>query len=226
MHERWTPIYDRMFDPDHELAKNDSACQRWAFMDLCHMAQWRDGQRVAGGNVVKLERGCFLASVRFLAKRWKWPKTRVERFLRALQHPDITKIERVKTGTANGTVYRIVNYDTYANPRDSKRDDLGTILGQRTTSTAGTEEEKKRAKPKKHPIPDDWTPQESHADKAQAERVDLNREAERFRHHHAAKGSTYVDWDRAFHTWLMRAHDFGNHTTTDSKPPPQGAGFY
>jgi hypothetical protein len=94
-----------------------------------------------------------------------------------------------------------------------------------TETKTETEKKEKSAKPKKHPIPNDWTPQESHADKAQAERVDLNREAERFRHHHAAKGSTYVDWDRAFHTWLMRAHDFGNHTT-DSKPPPQGAGFY
>jgi hypothetical protein len=153
----------------------------------------------------------------------------VDRFLKALQNPGVAKIEAI-SHDRNGTVYRIVNYDTYANPRDSNKDANkdanGTETGQRTTSTASTAEEKKSARPKKHPIPDDWTPQESHADKARAERVDLNREAERFRHHHAAKGSTYVDWNRAFHTWLMRAHDFGNHTTNDSKPPPQGAGFY
>jgi len=138
--ERWTPIYDRMFDPDHELAKGDPACQRWAFMDLCHMAQWKDGARVVGGTVIKLPRGCFLASVRYLAERWKWSKNRADRFLAALQHPEVGKI-RHESVNRYGTVYRIVNYDVYANPRDThgdaNEDANGTQTGQRTTSTVG-----------------------------------------------------------------------------------------
>lgn len=231
MRERWTPIYDRMFDPDHELARGDVACQRWAFADLCHMAQYKDGVRVFGGTVVKLERGCLLASIRYLAERWGWSKNRVDRFLAALEGDEVGKIATVDSNRF-GTVYRIVNYDTYASPRDSRGDSHGdangTDPGQRTTGITSVSPRKKRARPKSkpHPIPDGWTPNPSHVEKAKAERVDMDREAERFRHWHAAKGSTYVDWDRAFHTWLMRARDFGSKPTEPEQSEIRGAGFY
>ena len=142
--ERWTPVYDRLFQDDHDFA-DEPACRRWAWIDLCHMAQWKDGVRVVNGTIVELPRGTFLASIRFLAKRWNWPKSKVHRYLELLQDPRINKIG-TETETPAGTVYRIVKYDTYANPgdtqRDTQRDERGTAAGQRrdkehtvTTST-------------------------------------------------------------------------------------------
>lgn len=114
MSERWTPAYDRMFDPDHHLA-GDPACKRWAWLDLCHMAAWRDRTRILGATVVQLRRGELLASLRYLSDRWGWSVKKVRDFLEILEHPDIGKLETVK-GTPKGTVYRVVSYGTYANP--------------------------------------------------------------------------------------------------------------
>lgn len=68
------------------------------------------------------------------------------------------------------------------------------------------------AKPKpanrKTRIPDDWAPNESHAEKAAELGVDLHAEAENFRDHAIANGKTFVDWSRGFHTWLNNAPKF------------------
>lgn len=115
MRERWTPVYDRLFDPEHDLA-GGPACRRWAWIDLCHMAQWKDGTRVIGGTVLNLKRGELLASIRYLGERWEWSKDKVRRFLDILNHEEINKIRTVRA-TPFGTVYRIVSYDVYANPK-------------------------------------------------------------------------------------------------------------
>lgn len=115
--ERWTPAYGRMFDPDHHLA-GDPACKRWAWLDLCHMAAWKGRTRIIGTVVIKLRRGELVASLRYLAERWGWSVKKVRDFLEILEHPEIGKLKTVK-GTPKGTVYRIVSYDTYANPGHS-----------------------------------------------------------------------------------------------------------
>lgn len=156
--ERWVPIYSRLFDPDHELAGDDPVCQRWAWADICFMAQYKDGTRIFSGKVVTLRRGEFLASLRFLEKRWRWSKNRVARFLKALEKVD--KIQPVETHRS-GTVFAVVRYDDYCPSRDSDEptyepgrgpareprdgDASGTDVGQitegpeRATSTTGVD---------------------------------------------------------------------------------------
>lgn len=119
MNERWTPAFDRLFTPEHELA-GDTACRRWAWLDLCHMAQSKPMVRYVGGHAVPLGRGELIASLRFLGERWGWGKDKVRRFLEVLER-DMRKIETV-TETPNGTVYRIATYDTWALSSESRRD--------------------------------------------------------------------------------------------------------
>lgn len=109
---RWTPAYDRLFDPDHELA-GDPACMRWAWLDLCHLTQKEDTVRVVKMRPTKVRRGEFLASVRFLAERWGWSKSRVQRFLDLLKSPEVGKLEEVASGHS-GTVYRVKSHEAYA----------------------------------------------------------------------------------------------------------------
>lgn len=52
------------------------------------------------------------------------------------------------------------------------------------------------------PIPDDWSPSEAHRRIAIEERVDCNREAQKFRDSAEAKDRRYSDWDAAFRNWL------------------------
>lgn len=134
MNERWTPAYDRMFKPDHELAQGDPACRRWAWIDLCHMARWEDGHRIVGGTAIALRRGELVASFRYLADRWGWSVKKVRTFMTLLV--DVEKLGTVRD-TPKGTVYRIVNYERYANPGHSEghseEHDRGTGGAQRTT---------------------------------------------------------------------------------------------
>ena len=126
--ERWTPAYDRMFKMDHELAYGPT-CPRFAWLDLCHNARWEDGTRIVDGVVIPLKRGEVLASLRWMAQRWEWSVKKVRSFVNLLTHPDVAKLEVIRE-TPQGTVYRIVNYDTYANPGHtaghSKGHDRGT----------------------------------------------------------------------------------------------------
>lgn len=59
----------------------------------------------------------------------------------------------------------------------------------------------KRKKPAV-PIPDDWKPRDHERRKAAELGLDADREAMRFRDHHASKGNTFVDHDAAFRMWL------------------------
>lgn len=129
----WHPVWRKLYDTDHWLAptKRDPSNRRDAWNDLCQMATHQP--RKVRDHV--LGRGELIASVRTLGDRWKWSKSRVERFMSDLEAR--TSIETV-CGTPDGTVYRVVNYDDYAvlatpkrdSERDSKRDTSGTAAGQ------------------------------------------------------------------------------------------------
>lgn len=124
MSERWTPAYDRLFDPDHELA-GEPACMRWAWLDICHLTQKQDATRIIRMNPVEVRRGEFIASVRFLANRWGWSKSKVHRFMELLKSPDVAKIAEVRV-TTDGTIYRVNGHEAYA----LRGTDNGTLVGQ------------------------------------------------------------------------------------------------
>ena len=54
----------------------------------------------------------------------------------------------------------------------------------------------------------EWRPTDSHLELAGRLGVDMEAEADQFRDHHAARGSTFLDWGRAFNTWLRNAQKF------------------
>jgi hypothetical protein len=73
-------------------------------------------------------------------------------------------------------------------------------------------------RPRKSALPADWKPDETALVKAREFGVDANLEADSFRDHHTAKGSTFVDWQAAFRTWLGNAKRFarGGGATRES----------
>lgn len=69
-----------LLDPDHPLSPartGDPASKREAVADLVAMAAWKDGPERVRGEV--------LAGTRWLGDRWRWPRTRVRRFLKELE---------------------------------------------------------------------------------------------------------------------------------------------
>lgn len=68
---------------------------------------------------------------------------------------------------------------------------------------------KPKARARKCALPSDFAPKDSHKQLAAEKGVSLETEFEQFCDHHAAKGSTMADWDRALNTWLRNAKKFG-----------------
>lgn len=79
----------------------------------------------------------------------------------------------------------------------------GTSLG--SPNGAQPKAPKKRATQ----LPKGWTPNDGHRSRASQIGVgDLDHQADQFRNHHEAKGSTMMDWDAAFRTWLGNIRKF------------------
>lgn len=65
-------------------------------------------------------------------------------------------------------------------------------------------------------LPSNWNPSDTHAQFAIENRLDLLRESDQFRDHHLARASTFVDWDRAFWTWIRNAVKYAKPTQAAS----------
>lgn len=74
-------------------------------------------------------------------------------------------------------------------------------------------------------IPADWKPNEGHYQRGSQLGLDRGRvdaEVERFRDHHAAKGSVFASWDAALRTWLGNVPRFAR-AAAEGAPQPQPA---
>ncbi|MCB1441762.1 MAG: hypothetical protein KDJ72_01970 [Methyloceanibacter sp.] len=124
-------------DPDFA---NEAFTEREAFMWLVGAAAWRPTSvRGTSGTPVALERGEFSFSERFLAKRWDWSKSRVNRFLDTREKRDM--IRGSKRG--GNKVYFINNYNRFQFGPDQERGTEGTTSGAAAGHERGKEEESK-----------------------------------------------------------------------------------
>lgn len=76
-----------------------------------------------------------------------------------------------------------------------------------------------RKRKRKTSLPAGWRPAKGERARALAEGLDVEAEAERFRSHHEARGSTFADWDAAFRTWLLNAVRFAKERTGVTRDP-------
>lgn len=105
---------------EHEAFEDEPFTEREAWIWLIREAAWKERQVRVGRDAVKLMRGQCTGSVRFMADRWKWSKSRVDRFLRRLAGEGMVKIEAGQQRDSSGTtvlkvqnVITICNYDDY-----------------------------------------------------------------------------------------------------------------
>ncbi len=64
-------------------------------------------------------------------------------------------------------------------------------------------------------LPDGWVPSAKNiedARKANFSDEEIRNEADQFRDHHHARGTTFKDWDAAWRTWLRNARKFGDRS--------------
>jgi hypothetical protein len=72
---------------------------------------------------------------------------------------------------------------------------------------------------RKSAIPDDFAPNESGLAAAKEAGIQVEREVEQFRNHHKAKGSTMLDWQAAWRTWVGHAVQFGRGGKPNADDP-------
>ena len=80
-----------------------------------------------------------------------------------------------------------------------------------------------QAKPtkRKHSLPEDFEPKQSHYDLAAKLSVDLMAELHQFCDYHGANGSTMADWNLALNTWLRNANKWGTKKNQYLTPQQQ-----
>ena len=104
------PINRTFFD--HAFWKEERVYSKAeALLDLIRSARFEESEasELIDGKMVSWTRGQWPASLRYLAKRWKWSKSKVNNFVRLLEERHFIKRQSV-----NGlTVLSITNYDKY-----------------------------------------------------------------------------------------------------------------
>lgn len=78
----------------------------------------------------------------------------------------------------------------------------GSDSGSEDLEACPREAAKPKRRAPKVAIPVDWAPNENHRARCLADGVDCDAEAARFRAYHEGKDTRWVDWDKAFWTWL------------------------
>lgn len=94
---------------DHPSFADEPFTEREAWQWLISEAAFKARVRNVGGRKIELTRGQLAASVRFMAERWQWSKSRVDRFLKRLKTDAMI-------GTDSGTgllVITLCNYDKF-----------------------------------------------------------------------------------------------------------------
>lgn len=120
----------KAFSPDHgdPFWLEARTFSRWeAWVDVIQLAAFKPYRyQTVRFGVVDLERGEFVASRRHLAERWRWTEKRVRVFVEQMVK---TARVRAQRETKAGTVYLVVNYDTYQNTQRSEGPAKGPVKG-------------------------------------------------------------------------------------------------
>ena len=149
---------------DHWIFSNAVYFKWW--IDMLLMANFRDNKVVVGARLMDLNRGQIVASLNFLATRWKVSKERVRRFLKLLQSENMIVINH----DGKATQITVCNYASYQDVRD---DSETTTSQQRDDSETTTRTNIRKKEGKKERIEEDnlgvnnLTPSSSESDAAE-----------------------------------------------------------
>lgn len=132
----WVRLHRKIEDNPLWLMEPFTKAQSW--IDLFLNANYKDGQISIRGNFVLIKRGQIGWSELTMARRWRWSKNKVRRFLKWLETEQqiVQQKDRYLT-----TIITILNYETYQN--DTADD---TAERQQTIHKQEVKKEKKENK--------------------------------------------------------------------------------
>ena len=220
--------------------------RREAWLWMISEAAYLPRQFRVGGQTIELKRGQLAHSIRYIADKWRWPKSNVARFFDCLKTGTMIETE---SGTGVNII-TICNYDKYQSRQpadrdtgwDTHRDKSGTAAGQQrdkteqrnketideetnVSSSLGAQARRRRAER----LTDDWRPSEvdlAYADSKGLADEELSDEIEKFRNYWLAKGgrdACKLDWPKTWQTWVLNWKKFkGNRNAKPQAGNGQG----
>jgi hypothetical protein len=127
---------------ENDFFDREPFTEREAWQWLVEQAAWRPSRTKIKGTIVPLERGQLSFSVRFMADKWQWSKSRVDRFLKRLAAENMVNISsknRDNSGTTAGhpagqgqSIITVCNYEKYQSPKNGNRDNEETLDAQKS----------------------------------------------------------------------------------------------
>lgn len=105
--EGWIKLYRKLFDNPYYFS--EKFCRGMAWVDMLLLANHAPGFFYKRGIRVDIQAGQLGYDIDSLAKRWKWSRNKVNRWLKDLENSK--QIERQKTNVT--TIISIVNYSIY-----------------------------------------------------------------------------------------------------------------
>lgn len=101
-----------------------------AWIDLLLMANHKDAKIVFDGNLVTVGMGQRITSIRKLADRWGWSRTKVTNFLNTLEEEQMIK----RSSDTKKTLLTIVNYEKYQDVSENESHRKATEKPQKSTN--------------------------------------------------------------------------------------------
>ena len=129
---------------DDGLFVHEPYSRREAFLDLVQKAVHEETVLPVRGGSITLNRGEVFASIRYLATRWGWSKSKVEAVLKEFISMNLVGH---KSDTSNSTL-SIVNYDLYQRPVDTCKDENGDTCKDAKRDKDNKDKEHKELKEK------------------------------------------------------------------------------
>lgn len=104
----WIKLHRKI--QDHWLLQEERKFSKYeAWLDLLMMANHENKKTVLGNEIIEVQRGQRITSLRKLCHKWNWSNTKVNHFLTLLQNDGMIKVK----SDSKKTVITIVNYDVY-----------------------------------------------------------------------------------------------------------------
>lgn len=126
--------------------------EREAWLWLIENAAWKPSSARIKGATISLERGQLCFAQRFLAEKWRWSKSRVDRFLKRLAAESMISVCSKNGATAGHkagqgqSIITVCNYDKYQSPKEVERGNDEPQNGATAGQQRGKEEEYKEGK--------------------------------------------------------------------------------
>ena len=121
MAQGWISIHRCIWDSWVWKDKPFSKGQAW--IDLLLMANHEDKKTLLGNQLILVERGSRITSIRQLCDRWGWSNTKVNSFLKLLQDDGMITVK----SDAKKTIINIVKYSDYQDVNVGKNDAETTV---------------------------------------------------------------------------------------------------